>query len=483
MSETTPEVLSEATQTVREKKPITKPMKIFWGMGEFGESLQGGIVQNYGTYFITNVVGVSPIVFAVVTQVMSIINFLKTPFYGVMVDGVKPMRWGKLRSWLIVGPLAMIIFAPFAFINWGNPTVTIIVIRTVGLIGSMFYGAQVTANTALIPSMCATDGEAASLYSNRMVYASLGRMFAGFIGPALVLALEPRMGNSVYITLHIPFVASMFLCYLVIFKLSKGYEGNGAENIKAAEERLTIKEMVQAVAASPNIVPLMIADVTSTLGAFLLPALIIYMFRYVIEGGTQMAMFPFYNLMVGIVGTIGAFSVRYIAKPFKNKRTWLLIDYVPIAILVFATRFFMGNVYQFMFVVALMTFFVWCNQPVETAMYYDCALIAEAKMGKNPIATFLALSQYAPGFSGIISGIVMSWLFVSMNFNAAEIDALGYVPDKIVSGFTNAFSLVNCVIPIIGWIALFFFYKITPERIEKARKEIQENAAKAEAKA
>ena len=475
MSETAATTATEVT----ERKHITKPMRFLWGMGEFGESLQGGISGSYATYFITNVVGVTPVVFAIVTQVMNIINFVKTPFYGVMVDGVKPMRWGKLRSWLIVGPIAMILFSPFAFINWGNPTLTIVIIRTVGLVGSMFYGAQVTANTALIPSMCAYDDEAAGLYSNRMVYASLGRMFAGFIGPTLVLALEPALGKNVYITLHTPFVATMFLCYLVIFKLSKGYEGNGAVNIKTAEERLTIKEMIQAVAASPNIVPLMIADVTSTLGAFLLPALIIYMFRYVIESGTKMEYLPIYNLMVGIVGTIGAYTVRWIAKPFKDKRTWLLIDYIPIAVLVFATRFFMGNVIHFMICVAAMTFFVWCNQPIETAMYYDCALIAEAKMGKNPIATFLALSQYAPGFSGIINGIVMSWLFVSINFNAAEIDKLGYVPENVVSGFTNAFSVVNCVIPIIGWIALFFFYKITPERIEKARRQIEENSKKA----
>ena len=475
--------MSEATKGTKERRHITKPMRFFWGMGEFGESLQGGISGSYGLYFITNVVGVTPVVFAIVTQVMNIINFLKTPFYGVMVDGVKPMRWGKLRSWLIIGPLVLILLSPFAFISWGNPTLTIIIIQTVGLVGSMFFGAQVTANTALIPSMCAYDDEAAGLYSNRMVYASLGRMVAGFIGPSLVLALEPALGKNVYITLHIPFVASMFLCYLVIFKLSKGYEGNGAVNKQAAEERLTIKEMLQAVAAAPNIVPLMVADITSTLGAFLLPSLIIYMFKYVIEGGTKMEFLPIYNLVVGIVGTIGAYAVRWIAKPFKDKRTWLLIDYIPIAVLVFATRFFMGNVYHFIIVVALMTFFVWCNQPIETAMYYDCALIAEAKMGKNPIATFLALSQYAPGFSGIINGIVLSWLFVSMNFNAAEIDALGYAPDNIVRGFTNAFSLVTCVIPIVGFLALFFFYKITPARIEQARKQIEENSRKAKAKA
>jgi GPH family glycoside/pentoside/hexuronide:cation symporter len=466
--------------TGTQKKHITKAMRLLWGMGEFGESLQTGVSGNYGTYFITNVVGVTPVVYAVVTQVMSIINFIKTPFYGVMVDGIKPMKWGKLRSWLIIGPLACIIFSPFVFINWGIPLVTIIVIRTMGTIQSMFYGAQVTANAALIPSMCAYDDEAASLYSNRMVYASLGRMFAGFIGPTLVMALQPILGNNVYITLHVPFVASMFLCYLVIFKLSEGYEGNGATNEKVAEERLTIKEMMKAVAAVPAIVPLMIADVTSTLGSFLLPALIIYMFRYVIEGGTKMEFLPIYNLMVGIVGTIGAYTVRWIAKPFKDKRTWLLIDYIPIAILCFATRFFMGNVYHFMIVVALMTFFVWCNQPIETAMYYDCALIAESKMGKNPIATFLALSQYAPGFSGIINGIVMSWLFVAIDFNAARIDSLGYIPENVVSGFTNAFSLVNCVIPIIGWLALFLFYKITPKRIEEARAQIVANAKAAE---
>jgi Na+/melibiose symporter-like transporter len=348
--------------------------------------------------------------------------------------------------------------APFSFINWGIPAVTAFVACIVGILSGLMFNVMVTANVSMIPSMCAYDEEANTLSSNRMTYASLGRMIGGYLAPVVVALVIARMGNRSYLFTHVVFALVLVLCYVVIFGISKGYEGNGSASVTGSDQRLTIKDMAKAVAVTPEIIPLMIADITSTLGSFLMPSLVIYMFQYVIEDGTRLGMMSIYNLVVGIVGTLGAYSARWLMKVLPDKRYVLYATYLPIAAFVFLTRFFVGNVFIFIGLVAVMTFFMWITQPAE-------------RMGKNPIGTFLALAQYAPRVAGLICGVVLSTLFVSTGFDATK-----PVTEAIKTGFTNAFSLVTCVIPIVGWLAMFFFFKVTPARGAKARAEIAERS-------
>jgi len=458
---------TEEIKVATEKRHITKSIRVFWGLGEFGESVGTIAMATYGTYFLTDVALVPAALYAVITMISNIANFVLTPVAGIVIDGTKPMRWGKLRSWLRIGPILFLFLSPFALISWGNATVTAFVVCIMGIIQGLMFNVMVTANGAMIPSMCAYSEEANALSSNRMVYASLGRMLGGWYAPILVSLVIGKMGGNSYLFTHVISSFVLVACYAVIYKISDGYEGNGSAAVKVSEEKLTFKDMVKAVAVTPQIVPLMIADITSTLGSFLMPTLAVYMFQYVIEDGTRMSVFPYYNLVVGIVGTLGAYSARWFMKVLPDKRKVLYVTYLPIAAFVFCTRFFVGNVFMFIVFVAIMTFFMWVTQPAETALYYDIAVIAEAKMGKNPIATFLALAQYAPRVAGIINGVVLSTLFVSMGYDPTK-----PITDAIKMGFTNAFSVVTCIIPIVGWLAMFFFFKVTPEKVAKAREEI-----------
>jgi Na+/melibiose symporter-like transporter len=154
-------------------------------------------------------------------------------------------------------------------------------------------------------------------------------------------------------------------------------------------------------------------------------------------------------------------------KAMPDRRKVLYFLYPFIAIFMFSSRFCIGNAWLFIGSVALTMFFQGTTNPVENTLYYDVGVIAQAKMGKDPTATFIALSQLAPRISGIIRGVVFSVLFVSLNYDASQ-----PMTEAIKAGFVNAFSLVNCFIPIAGWIALVFFYKITPDRVAKARAEI-----------
>jgi glucuronide carrier protein len=119
---------------------------------------------------------------------------------------------------------------------------------------------------------------------------------------------------------------------------------------------------------------------------------------------------------------------------------------------------------MFIFTVAMTMLFQGTTQPVENTLYYDIGIIAQDRMGKDPTATFISLAQLAPRVAGIIRGVVVSVLFVSLNYDATQ-----PMTEAIKGGFVNAFSLVNCIIPIVGWLCMLLFYKVTPQRVEEAK--------------
>jgi GPH family glycoside/pentoside/hexuronide:cation symporter len=454
-----------ATGVKQEKKHITSLMRKIWGIGVFGEGFNMQPNQLYGMYFATNVIGVPPTVIAAVTAVRSITQLFMAPIGGMMVDNTKPMKWGKLRSWLLIGSIVSFALSWFPWVPKGTPTQFYWINYIVSLFTGVFYNAQVIATFSLVPSMCAYDEERHTLASNQMTGNKLGVLIAGFLVPVVMANfLEPTFGRSAYAFVAMVCNAVMFASYMVHFKLSKGYEGNGMVVAKSAKEKLTMKDTIAAITAVPSLLPMIFADITSTVGAFLLPPFVVYLYRFVINNGETFPMMAVHNLFIGICGTIGSWTARIWLKKFKDKKNICLWLYPFIAIFIFSARFFVSNVYMFIFMVGIAMLFQGTTNPVENTFYYDMAIVAQAKMGKDPTPTFIAIQQFGPGIAGIISSNTLAWTLVTMKY-----DPSAPVTEAVKSGFINGYSLVPGIICILGWIALFFFYKITPAKVAEAK--------------
>ena len=464
--------MAVAVEEVQEKKHITPLMRKIWGIGVFGEGFNMQPGQLYGNYYSTNIVGVPPVVMAQIAGVRTFTSFTSAPMGAILVDGTKPMRWGKLRSWLLVGS---IISFSMSWFNWwikGTPTQHAWINFAVGLFTGYCYNAQVVATFSLVPSMCAYDEERNVLASNQMTGNKLGVLVAGFLVPIALGVLEPRFGNLSYMILAVVCNGVMFACYMVHFWLSKGYEGNG-QVVRQKKNRLTFKDAAAAITAVPDLLPMVIADIGSTVGAFLLPPFVVYLYRFVINDGQSMGMMAIHNLFIGICGTIGSWTSRIWLKKMKDKKHVCLWLYPFVAIFIFCARFFVNNVYGFIFFVGMAMLFQGTTNPVENTFYYDMATVAQAKMGVDPMPTFIAIQQFGPGVAGIISSNTLAWTLVLINY-----DRDAAVTQQVKDGFVNGYSLMPAIIIMIGWIVLFFFYKITPETVAQARATI---AARGEA--
>jgi GPH family glycoside/pentoside/hexuronide:cation symporter len=447
---------------VAEKRRLPKILKFFWGVGDFGDNFNGTVNGLYGTYFITDVARMPLPLFSVFTMVMSVVGVILGPIGGMLIDKVKPMRWGKYRSWFLVLPPLAAFLGIIRFIVWPNPYLMLMVLLAAGVIGGATGIVPNTAGFSLIPSMCAYEDEKAALSSNRIAYAAIGRLVSGFLVPTLMLPLSTMMGNASYVAIAAAGGLVLIAGYLYQFKLSKGYEGNGMPEEKKA---FTFKQIWQAVVSNPHLIPVLFADMTSTLSTFFLPSLLVYMYMYVIQ---DLSLLATHNVVCSVMAFLGAYLSRYIMQTVEDRRRVAGIIYLCAAAACFSTRFLVGVPLLFIAVSSLMDFASYCAQPIEGTFYFDCAVYTQWKTGgSNPTALFIGVSTLVLQFIGLLRGFIITILFNVINYTPD----MGSTP-LVRSAFTNVYSLVNCIIPLMGFISITFFYKLSPAIIKKCREEI-----------
>jgi Na+/melibiose symporter-like transporter len=171
-------------------------------------------------------------------------------------------------------------------------------------------------------------------------------------------------------------------------------------------------------------------------------------------------------LVVGACGVLGAFSSRFILKKI-HVRTACLIVYPIISILLFSTRFFAYIPAAFIAVNGIMQFFASTTQPMESNLYMDAVVYSEWKTGISAKAFIMSMYQIPIKLSKVVKNLIISAILVSIGYKA------GATTEAIKQGIINGYSVVPAILPLVGWISMFFFYKLTPEKMKMMRKEIE----------
>ena len=100
--------------------------------GELAQNLIYQTVSIWLLFFYTNVYGLKPEVAAVMFLVVRIIDIIWDPIVGAFVDKSN-LRWGKYRSWLIIGGILLAAFAILCFWNGFSGSLLYAYITYVGM--------------------------------------------------------------------------------------------------------------------------------------------------------------------------------------------------------------------------------------------------------------------------------------------------------------------------------------------------------------
>ncbi|MDR0812170.1 MAG: MFS transporter [Paludibacter sp.] len=440
-------------------------IKNFFLLAYLGDGFYARIISLNMLFYFTDIVKFSPEHIGIMVIISNIANMLLAPLSGLVIDTVKPMRWGKIRSWLLICPLGILIFFPLLFVdffgasNLGAVSMAIVFVAT-----AVFVNFGNVTNFAIIPLITNNETERTTLVSSRITGASLGLLLAGVAIPFLTNSVfVPIFHEKGYLIVCV--LACLLICgsYYFLFRISRGYEtAQSAAQSAQNPDILSLKRIFGIIAKTKPLIPVVIADTSSTTLSYVLPALAVYYFSSVAENSAMLALFM---LVIGITGVLGSYFSRFIIQHFQGRNACLLV-YPLVAVALVATKFVAYDPVAFIAINGLLMFLIGTTQPIESRLYLDTITYSEWKTGVKARASIISISNVASSLAGLLNGAMLSLVLIVIGYTA------GATTPEVKRGIVNFYSLIPAALPIIAWLTMLFFYKITPEKLQKVREEM-----------
>ena len=188
--------------------------RIGFGAGDMAQNLIYQTISIWLLFYYTNVFGLKPSVAAVMFLIVRLVDVLWDPVVGTIVDKGNP-KWGKYRSWLILGGIPLVGLAILCFWDGFSGSLLYAYITYVGM--SMCYTLVNVPYGALNASLTRDTDEITILTSTRMFMANLGALCVKSL-PLIIAIFAPKVDGVA--TYNTPEAASAWFITMTIFAIA-----------------------------------------------------------------------------------------------------------------------------------------------------------------------------------------------------------------------------------------------------------------------
>ena len=472
------------------KKPLSKTLRIFYGVGDLGFSLAVSVQMYLQTYFLTDVARFNLAMVALIITIPATFDAIFSPVYGAIIDAVKPMKWGKFRSWLLVcPPIAMLLLA-FEYTKIGPDIVAALIIIATTILSKPVVNTAWVVNAALIPQLANNPQEKILLTSRRAVWTNVATLFFSYIGAPLALFFgnltSPIMGYTIL-------EALMGVCmvggFYAIFKMTNGYDELPDKNVvvdlsktvakkdedhsKAAakkKDRVSGKDILRNLFQNPPLIFLIISDYSRYIATFVINATIAYYFAYVAQ---NMALMPLFMFLIALAAIIGSFATPALNKLMGTRMNTIITTFLAGVFLIVA-KFFGQQTSIFIVLFTIAEFFLGVNSSTFVALYSDTTVYGEWKTGKNTSGFIMGLMNLPVKFGTLTRGAILAFAFAAIGFVAKMAPTPG-----LKEGLVNIFVLIPAIGLILTAFILVIGFRLSDAKLKQMTEEI--NTRKQEA--
>ena len=452
-----------------EKKPTSKAALRWWGVSSIGVQLMNNMDSTFFTYFLTDVAMFPVALSGMIMTATSTIGLVLSIFVGAFIGMIKPMKWGRLRSYQLVLPPITLLFFALQYTSFGNGLSAAIFMIAVHLIGHFLSTVTYTADFAMVQEIAATPQDRMKLNSNRMVGSNIGRLVTSYAVPTFVAMVQGIVTEQrAYFILAILFSLVAMLLFFVHFKLGDGYENQFGGGVKA-DENLKIKDIINAFVTNKYLLVIILSDLSSNVGSFVIPALNVYYYKYVAPTMPNVGLAT-HLMCSSVMGLIGAYVAGKVGKKANKKKPILLTAYASVVgLLIVSYLVSMKNAYIFFVCQIIMQGVVGFTQPIESDIYMDVAVYHEWKTGKNCTAFIMGLLTIPLKISGVVKSFAITFLLTSVGY-VAGMEATA----EMMQGITKGYIQAPLIAPIIGIVVLGLFFNLNSKDVEKMQAEVNE---------
>ena len=458
--------------------------RIGFGSGDMAQNLIYQTISIWLLFFYTNVYGLKPAVAAVMFLVVRLVDVLWDPIVGTLVDKSNP-RWGKYRSWLILGGIPLVGLAILCFWSRFNGSVIYAYITYVAM--SMCYTLVNVPYGALNSSLTRDTDEITILTSTRMFMANLGGLVVKSL-PMVIAIFAPKVLNpesgkmeAVYNT---PESASAWFVTMTIFALAGlvllifcfsqtkervVMDEKESANVKVSDLWMEfVRNKPLRVLAFFFITAFAMMSVSNAADSYFMTSTIhanAFMTTVFMWLGTIPA-FIFMPLVPAIKKKIGKKGMFYLF--LGTAIVGMLLMYIFVSIPALKSQFWLLCVAQFIKSTGIITAtgYMWALVP-EVVSY------GEYTSGRRIAGIVNALTgiffKAGMALGGVVPGLVLAWV----GYNASNIEQTPLAQQGIL--------WLVCVIPaILLLLAMFIIskYELSDEKMDEINKAIEERSNK-----
>ena len=444
---------------------LKSSVKNFYGLPSFGFQVFVSLEVFFFAVFLTDFAMLPLALVGTVLLVTSIFDIVWVPTSGVLLEKSN-LKWGKYRSWLLVGPPLAVLFFMLQFAKIGSASINALVIIVGFVVSHLIWNIFYTAHLALNSALTTVREERVAMASNRGMFNAAGAItFSLLLTPYLKGATAAPQFT---ITALIGGIA-MLLSYYVLFFLTKDYAFHGTAQPSEVKEKMPISEMLKQIIVNPPLLGMLFGDLGRYIGRFVIFGMAVYYLRYVVQDMSIIA-----TLFAGL--NFALFAGALIARPIANKigerNTYLLSLCIFIAglLLVYAVPMSSKG---FMWVMFFAYLGYGMPDAVGVAMYSNTIDYGEWKTGKNARGFIMSLFAFPIKSAILIRGVIITGVLATGSYVAG----MEGTPE-LVNALRIGFSIVPAIFLFASLLFILFLYKITPESLKLMQNEIASRTTK-----
>ncbi len=445
------------------KSAISASLKRFFGIGDFAFTLMTNIDTFYASYFFTNIAKLSLGVVTTITTISAVIDAILSCLYGAWMNKIKPRKWGRYRSWLVLTPWMVPFLYALQFLKVGNGMLGIVIMTVAMITSRIAWNLPYIANISMINVAGKTTEDRMALSSIRMVWTSLGSVIYSYAGPVVVALFAGCLGeNHAYAATAFAFAAFMAACYYVHFKMFDGYEETGEEEMqRLAAEAASRKEAEPkkvsawaAISCNPHLIGLMVSSTTKYMVLFLVNGIAVYYFTYISQNPGLLATFV---LITNLLGVLASYVSKFVVAKMSAKKT-VVLAYLAMAIGMVAAFLIYHNTWGVIVLMCLVIFAMTLTNACEPELFATCAGYSSSKIGFDTTGTVMGLLTVPVKIGIVMRGILISTALAIGGFSA-DIDPAA-AGETVQRGICIGFMVIPAVVIAVGAATLLFGYHL-----------------------
>ncbi len=457
------------------KKPLSKALKMFYGVGDCGFTLMSNVESYFFNYFLTNLAMFDLGIVTFITTVSSMVDACLSWIYGAILNSIKPKKWGRYRSWLILLPWIVPFLYAFQFIKVGDGLVSAVIVTVAAIASHVVWNFPYVANVSMISVAGATPDDRAQLSSTRAAWANFSKIIFSYVGVPLASVFAGVVGETnQYGAVAFVLAWVMVVLYFAHFKMFEGYE-----EVEVQDEQKTKKDtsktsgmdLVRALLQNPPLIALMIADLSKWAFNFIVSGIALYYFTYVAKNA---GLLTTYILISNIFCVVGSYLAKSVAKKFST-RTGTIGTFILMAAVMIAANFLYTNVWLVVFLMSLAQLGYGIAYACTPALYSDTIIYSEWKTGKNATGWISGLQNVPLKVGVMLRGISISACLAIAHFTPGMDASQATV--ELQKGICLGFMVIPACALLLSAVILFFGFKITREKVEQYRAEIDARRA------